>query len=129
MIMRGDVETLYRQCAPAVYKYLLCLTHDQALAEDLTADTSERALGGFERFRGDCMPTVWLCAIAKRLWYGELRRKRQALPLPEDDRLVSEEDIEREYVRREDKMALYRARVAYYRGREKLKERMRRDDE
>lgn len=164
--MRGEVETLYRQCAPAVYKYLLCLTHDQALAEDLTADTFERALGGFERFRGDCTPTAaWLCAIAKRLWYGELRRKRRALPLPEDDRLVSEEDIERAYVRREDKMALYRAlrtldeetrevfylrlngdmtfeeigdiigrsavwaRVAYYRGKEKLKERMRRDDE
>ena len=136
-----------------------------ALAEDLTADTFERALSGFERFRGDCTPTAWLCAIAKRLWYGELRRKRQALPLSEDDRLVSEEDIEREYVRREDKMALYRAlrtldgetrevfylrlsgdmtfeeigdiigrsavwaRVAYYRGKEKLKERMRRDDE
>ena len=165
MAVRGDVETLYRQCAPAVYKYLLCLTHDQALAEDLTADTFERALSGFERFRGDCTPTAWLCAIAKRLWYGELRRKRQALPLSEDDRLVSEEDIEREYVRREDKMALYRAlrtldgetrevfylrlsgdmtfeeigdiigrsavwaRVAYYRGKEKLKERQRRDDE
>ena len=165
MAVRGDVETLYRQCAPAVYKYLLCLTHDQALAEDLTADTFERALSGFERFRGDCTPTAWLCAIAKRLWYGELRRKRQALPLSEDDRLVSEEDIEREYVRREDKMALYRAlrtldgetrevfylrlsgdmtfgeigdiigrsavwaRVAYYRGKEKLKERKRRDDE
>lgn len=163
--MRGDVETLYRQCAPAVYKYLLCLTRDQALAEDLTADTFEKALSGFERFRGDCTPTAWLCAIAKRLWYGELRCRRPALPLPEDDRLVSEEDIEREYVRREDKIALYRAlrtldaetravfylrlsgdmtfeeigdmigrsavwaRVAYYRGKEKLKERMRRDDE
>ena len=165
MAVRGDVETLYRQCAPAVYKYLLCLTHDQALAEDLTADTFERALSGFERFRGDCTPTAWLCAIAKRLWYGELRRKKRALPLPEDDKLVSEEDIEREYVRREDKMAFYRAlrtldgetrevfylrlsgdmtfeeigdiigrsavwaRVTYYRGKEKLKERMRRDDE
>ena len=82
--MRGEVETLYRQCAPAVYKYLLCLTHDQALAEDLTADTFERALSGFERFRGDCTPTAWLCAIARRLWYGELRRKRQALPLSEE---------------------------------------------
>ena len=78
MAVRGDVETLYRQCAPAVYKYLLCLTHDQALAEDLTADTFERALSGFERFRGDCTPTAWLCAIAKRLWYGELRRKMSA---------------------------------------------------
>lgn len=80
MAVRGDVETLCRQCAPAVYKYLLSLTRDQALAEDLTADTFERALGGFERFRGDCTPTAWLCAIAKRLWCGELRRRKQALP-------------------------------------------------
>ena len=73
MAVRGDVETLYRQRALAVYKYLLCLTHDQALAEDLTADTFERALSGFERFRGDCTPTAWLCAIAKRLWLADRR--------------------------------------------------------
>ena len=163
--MRGDVETLYRQYAPAVYKYLLCLTRDRALSEDLTADTFERALGGFERFRGDCSPSAWLCAIAKRLWYAELRRRKQLAVLPEDDQLVSEEDIEREYLHREDKLALYRAlrtldeetrevfylrlsgemtfeeigdilgrsdvwaRVSYYRGKEKLKERMRRDDQ
>ena len=64
MAVRGDVETLYRQCAPAVYKYLLCLTHDQALAEDLTADTFERALSGFERFRGDCTPSPSGCGMA-----------------------------------------------------------------
>ena len=163
--MRGDVETLYRQYAPAVYKYLLCLTRDRALSEDLAADTFERALGGFERFRGDCSPSAWLCAIAKRLWYAELRRRKQLAVLPEDDQLVSEEDIEREYLHREDKLALYRvlrtldeetrevfylrlsgemtfeeigdilgrsavwARLSYYRGKEKLKERMRRDDQ
>ncbi len=52
-VRAGGVQ-IYWQCAPAVYKYLLCLTHDQASA------------------------------------------------LPEDARLVSEEDIEREHVRRGD---------------------------
>ena len=85
MAVRGDVETLYRQRALAVYKYLLCLTHDQALAEDLTADTFERALGGFERFRGDCTPTAWPCAIAKRLWLADRRKRR--LDGPPDETL------------------------------------------
>ena len=61
MAVRGDVETLYRQRAPAVYKYLLCLTHDQALAEDLTADTFERALSGFEP---ECMFEFFPAAAA-----------------------------------------------------------------
>ena len=158
-------EDFYEQYAKSVYRYLFSLIGEADTAEELTQETFYQALKSMDTYRGESTPQVWLCAIAKRLWYGELRRKRQALPLSEDDRLVSEEDIEREYVRREDKMALYRAlrtldgetrevfylrlsgdmtfgeigdiigrsavwaRVAYYRGKEKLKERMRRDDE
>ncbi|MFN2471717.1 MAG: RNA polymerase sigma factor [Gaiellaceae bacterium] len=49
-----------------VYRYLLYLTKDGTLAEDLTADTFERALRGWHRFdprRGSAR--TWLCQLAR----------------------------------------------------------------
>lgn len=109
--MRTDAVTeLYRLYAPTVYKYLMCLCHDPSLAEDLTADTFEAALRGIGKYRGDAKFSVWLCGIAKKKYYLHLRRqgRMQAVPI-EDAPLVSPQDIEREYVERENKVEFYRA--------------------
>lgn len=108
--MRGeDMDAFWRAYSDMVYKYLYCLTRDAALAEDLTADTFERAFRSAEKFRGECTVPVWLCAIAKRLWYDELRRRRKFAPQPPDAMpLDSGQDIEREMIERQEKNALYR---------------------
>lgn len=109
--MRKDaVEELYQLYAPTVYKFLMCLCHDPSLAEDLTADTFEAAIRGIHKFRGDAKLSVWLCAIAKRKYYMHLRRRGRIQSVPiEDAPLISPQDIEREYLQREDKLEFYRA--------------------
>ena len=109
--MRNDaVEELYRLYAPTVYKYLMCLCHDPSLAEDLTGDTFEAAIRGIHKFRGEAKFSVWLCAIAKRKYYMHLRRQGRIQTVPiEDMPLIAPQDIEREYLRREDKVDFYRA--------------------
>jgi len=104
-----EIERMYSDYAAVVYKYLMSLSHDASLSEELTAETFERAIRGVRAFRGDCALSSWLCAIAKRLYYGELRRRSRLTELPDEERLVSEQDLERELIRREEKLALYRA--------------------
>jgi RNA polymerase sigma factor (sigma-70 family) len=65
-----------------VYAYLVYLTRDRSLAEDLTADTFEKALKAWRRFdasRGSAR--TWLCQIARTTaldWFrGEERRRRR----------------------------------------------------
>lgn len=50
-----------------VYRYLLSLTRDTALAEELTQETFYQAIRCVERFNGQCKVSTWLCAIAKNL--------------------------------------------------------------
>ena len=69
-----DFDQLYKEQFPVVYRYLTGLCGNQALAEELTQETFCQALRGLDSFRGDCTPQVWLCAIAKRLWFAECRR-------------------------------------------------------
>ena len=65
-----------------VYGYLVYLTRDRSLAEDLAADTFEKALQLWRRFdpsRGSAR--TWLCQIARTTaldWFrAEERRRRR----------------------------------------------------
>ncbi len=66
----------------AVYRYLVYLTGDRSAAEDLTAETFEKAFRSWRRFdprRGS--PRTWLCRIARSVavdWYrAETRRRKR----------------------------------------------------
>jgi RNA polymerase sigma-70 factor (ECF subfamily) len=65
-----------------VYRYVLYLTGDRALSEDLTAETFETALRSWKRFdaaRGSAK--TWLCQIARTTtldhFRSESRRRRR----------------------------------------------------
>jgi len=66
----------------AVYRYLVFLTGDRSAAEDLAAETFEKAFRSWRRFdprRG--APRTWLCRIARSVaidWFrAETRRRRR----------------------------------------------------
>lgn len=76
-------ETLYRENSSAVYAFLLSLCHDSVLAEELTQETLFRAMMNIDAFRGTCALSVWLCQIAKNLYYEWQRTHRKTVPLQE----------------------------------------------
>lgn len=76
-----DMDAVYRAHAQTVYKFLLAQCHDPDLAEELTQETFYQAVRSIGRFDGSCKLSVWLCQIAKHLWYQHLR-KRQRDPVP-----------------------------------------------
>ena len=80
-----DMEEIYRAHARTVYKYLLSLCHDDALAEELTQETFYQAVRSADRFDGSCKVSTWLCQIAKHLFYQHLRRQKREEPLPEGE--------------------------------------------
>lgn len=75
------MQEVYRQHARTVYKFLLAQCHDPDLAEELTQEAFYQAVRSVDRFDGSCKVSVWLCQIAKHLWFQHLRkRKREAPP-------------------------------------------------
>ena len=109
--MAQDGGDLYEQHARYVFRYLFALCGDGDTAEELTQETFCQALQGLASFRGDCTPQVWLCAIAKRLWFKELERRRRTAPLEEQalSQLPAAEDPAAEAERRSERMQRYRA--------------------
>ena len=75
----ADFDRLYRREAQGLFGFLAYRTGDRALAEDLLADTFERALRarrGYDRRRGT--ERNWLYAIALNLLRDHARREAAA---------------------------------------------------
>ena len=78
-------EKIYDEHAKTVYYFLLSLCHNPHTAQDLTQETFLRAYQSMNRFDGSCKLSVWLCQIAKHLWYQYLEKhKHEALKTQED---------------------------------------------
>ena len=97
-----DFERLYAAHAQRLFGFLAYRTGDRALAEDLVADTFERAMRGRRRFdRRRASETTWLYTIALNLLRDHGRRRaaenraleRHGLP---DSEVAAPEAIEQE---------------------------------
>ena len=78
-----EFEDVYKAYFGPVYRYLLRLSGDEQLAEELAAETFFRALRAAEGFRGECEVRVWLCQIAKNAYYTHQKKSRRACPADE----------------------------------------------
>ena len=80
-----DLQKVYQQHARTVYKFLLAQCHDPGFAEELTQETFYQAVKSVDRFDGSCKVSVWLCQIAKHLWYQQLRKRKREGPVSPED--------------------------------------------
>ena len=89
-----DMEQIYQAHARTVYKFLLSQCHDADLAEELTQETFYQAVRSIDRFNGSCKVSVWLCQIAKHLYYDHLKRQRRqpTLSMEELEQAAPEND-------------------------------------
>lgn len=91
-----EIEQLYCLYKQDVFHYLLSLTHDPSLSEDLLSDTFVNAISALHTFEGKSSIKTWLFAIARNLWLSNLRKERHAVEY--DDLLlhyVSENVVEK----------------------------------
>jgi RNA polymerase sigma-70 factor (ECF subfamily) len=77
-----DWDALYAEQMPRVYNFFRYRLGCGPEAEDLTADTFERAWRARHRYRRDLAGfTTWLFTIARRVAIDHHRRRRDHLPL------------------------------------------------
>ena len=104
------MDSIYREHARTVYNYLLRLCHNDSWAEELTQETFYRAVYSIHKYNGTCKMSVWLCQIAKHVWYQELsKRNRRRVETMDDDHPDANATPEEQWMLAADKMELYRA--------------------
>lgn len=101
-----DIEDICSKYYNNVYKYLMSLSHDSNIAEELTQETFLIAIKEINKFKGNCEIVTWLCIIAKHLYYKESKRK--IFDDIDSINSVSEISIEDTYIINEDRLNLYK---------------------
>lgn len=82
------IDAAYRDHAKAVFRYLLSLTHDENLSEELTQETFYQAVRCSSKYDGSCKVLTWLCAIAKNQLYVYYRKH------PKTEELIEQFEIQ-----------------------------------
>lgn len=106
-----QIEKLYLDYANTVYKYLLCLTKNKDIAEDLTQETFYQASKTIKNFKGECKVSVWLCQIAKHLWYKHLDKSKKSDFKSYDEisfEVAYNYDLESDLLKSENKIELFK---------------------
>ena len=115
-----DMDAVYRQHAQTVLKYLMSLTRDADLAEELTQETFYQAVRSIDRFDESCKITTWLCAIAKNQYLAYVKKHARMQYEPDVDRLYAgtiilqtAESTEAEVIRQTGQMELLKKLHAF----------------
>lgn len=72
-----DLSEMYKSYAKEVKAFLILLTSNTDLAEELTQETFYQAVKSIHRYNGKCKLSVWLCQIAKHTYYNHLKKERK----------------------------------------------------
>ena len=70
------LETMYMEYANTVKHFLISLCGNFDLAEDLTQKTFYQAYKSAHRYNGNYKISVWLCQIAKHLYFDYLKKEK-----------------------------------------------------
>lgn len=106
-----DMDSVYREYANLIYRFLYSYTHDTEWSQELMQETFLRAIDSISRYDGSCKLSVWLCQIAKHILYQELRKKNRMETVELVDYLSdnSAMDGESSVLKQENRIELFRA--------------------
>lgn len=105
-----DIEKIYEEYFKTVNKYLFCLTHNNDISEELTQETFYKAVKKIDTYKGECKMSVWLCQIAKNLWYDQCKRNKKFINTGEAYLLELQElnTLEKQVILNDEKIILYK---------------------
>lgn len=106
-VMKATNE-LYNLYANDVFKYLICLTGDAELSEELTQETFYKAYRNINSFEGKCKMSVWLCQIAKNSYFTYLKKTKLKHREFLEDNLVSQINVQEEYLLSHNVISLHK---------------------
>ena len=75
-----NFDAAYREYVDDVYRFLRGLTGSESLSEELTQETFFKAFQSIDTYRGESELRVWLCSIARNLYYNHLRKEKHLAP-------------------------------------------------
>ena len=105
--MELEFDEIYKRFFKDVYLFVLAMSKDPHIAEEITQDTLFKALKEIKHFQGNCSVKSWLCQIAKNL-YISYTRKKKAVHTDGLEQFPDDSDIESMCIRKDEALSIYK---------------------
>lgn len=105
--MKIDFEELYQRFFKDVYLFVLAMSKDPHIAEEITQETFFKALKEIKHFKGNCSVKSWLCQIAKNLYISHTRKKKHVHSDALNE-MPDHSDVEVSCIRKDEALSIYK---------------------
>lgn len=105
--MKLDFEDIYQRFFKDVYLFVLAMSKNPNIAEEITQETFFKALKEIKHFRGNCSVKSWLCQIAKNL-YISYTRKKKAVHSDLLEEMPGSSDVEDICIQKGEALSIYK---------------------
>ena len=105
------MEEIYKEYSKIVYSYLLSLTCNAEIAEELMQETFYNAVKNINKFRNESSIKTWLCRIAKNKWIDYLKKSNRSNEIAIDEieeKFIFVNSFEEEFSEKENVIDLYK---------------------
>lgn len=106
--MKKEFDEIYRLYVNDVYRFLISIIGDEKIAEELTQETFYRALRGIDKFKGNCKMSVWLCQIAKNLYYSYSKKEKANYKQELNETLHTDTEIDERVITSQNNISLHK---------------------
>lgn len=103
-----EFQDIYRKYGEPIYRFLLSLTENEDMAEELLQETFYRALLHIDQFEGRSSIYTWLCQIAKNAWLKECRRNKWFVGEPDVGQISPLPSPEQQCIKKDEYLLLHR---------------------
>ncbi|MBQ8902647.1 MAG: RNA polymerase sigma factor [Bacilli bacterium] len=90
--MEHDFEEIYSKYYQSIYRYLLTITKNSYISEEIAQETFYKALKNIKKYNPKYNILTWLCSIAKNTYYT-MYKKEKVIEDIDDDIKDTEKDI------------------------------------
>jgi RNA polymerase sigma factor (sigma-70 family) len=103
----AEFENIYNQYFRDVYSFVLSLSRNDKVAEEITQETFFKALKSIDKFNGNCKINVWLCQIAKNTYFTYLSKQKRYDNTEEVGEKITEDSIEAMILSKEENFRIH----------------------
>ena len=96
-----EFEKLFDENREFIFKYLMKMTQNISLSEELTQETFFRAYMNYASLRNKEKASVWLCQIAKNTYYAWYNEQKKKASIDDLDFMSESKTLEDEFVQKE----------------------------
>ena len=75
--MESEFEKIYAKYYQSIYRYLLTITKNSNIAEEITQETFYKALKNIKKYDSKYQMFTWLCNIAKNTYYSSYKKNKR----------------------------------------------------